>query len=350
MPDNKTINHIFLSSEIATLLQEKSYQFALNGGPQISGSQKLAEQVATQLYNLFNDEDKKLLDDYRNEKIPYLVFEGFVNTDVNGEPINLPNKSALPTLQELESDIEILKLASQEQIILALLNETTFAYDTENLGNIIRIVANFNGGGAEKRQNEAPDASSHSGKAVVPHTEAPYYSAINIIDGHSPSPSSLILTARWNPLSETTKVAPIKRIIDQLSPEEIVALTTASFDFRKAKTASEGKSIGGKCISILELDKHGKLNMNYNSERFSLNPAASEFVQKTYNKFNSIAENMEFDAVDLQPYRMIVINNKLSLHSRDIVKDNRRTLVRLFGYRKDAEYNMVSQDPLIVKG
>ncbi|QIC14719.1 hypothetical protein G3341_02910 [Providencia vermicola] len=349
MPENNRLNRIVLKAEIANFLHDKSCQLALNGGPQAKGSQGAAEEIAVQLLPLFSGQDKKLINDYIDEKIPYLVFEGLIHTNMDGSPITIPDKLAFPTLQELETDIEILKLASQQQIILALLNETTFAYDKENVGNIIRIVANFYGGGTEKLQNEDPDTSSHSGKAIVPHTEDPYYSAIKVVDGHSPSPSTLVLTARWNPLYETTKVISIERALTLLSLEEIIALTTNSFDFRPAKTAGEGKSLGGKQVPILELNKDGKLNMNFNPERFSVNPSASAFIKDTYIKFNHITEKLAFDAVDLQPSRMIVINNKISLHSRDIVKDNRRTLVRIFGYRKGTEYNMVSQDPLIVK-
>lgn len=350
MMGNQSTPCITLNEKIAIILQEKSYQLALNGGPQKEGNQKLAEDIATELFELFNDSDKKLINDYIDEKITHLVFEGFINSTVDGKPITLPQEHQFPTLEELESDIETLKLASQEQIILALLNETTFAFDTENEGKIVRVVANFHGGGTQKLANEVPDGSSHSGKSIVPHTEDPYYSSTRVVRGHSPSPSSLILTARWNPLSETTKVAPIERALSQLSKEEITALTTKSFNFRPAKTASEGKSIGGTHIAILDLNDKGKLVANYNSERFSVDPSASEFIKKTYAKFSSIADRIKFDEINLQPTRALVINNPVSFHSRDTVKDNRRTLVRVFGYRKNTDYVLINQDPLVVKG
>lgn len=350
MPTNKSTPYIFLSEEIAAILQEKSYQLALKGGPQETGNQKLAEDIATELFELFNDNDKKLINDYISGKITHLVFDDFLNTDIDGNPIKLPQENQFPTLEELEADIEVLKLASQEQIILALLNETTFAFDSENEGKIVRVVANFRGGGTQKLANEAPDGSSHSGKAVVPHTEDPYYSSTKVEQGHSPSPSSLILTARWNPLSETTKLAPIERVLSQLSKEEIVALAGKNFNFRAAKTASEGKSVGGTHVSILDLNDKGRLAANYNLERFSVDPAASEFIKDTYAKFSQLAAEIKFDEINLQPNRTLVINNPLNFHCRDTVKDNRRVLVRVFGYRKNVDYLPINQDPLIVKG
>lgn len=350
MLKNQSTPYIFLSKEIAVILQTKSYQLALKGGPQEKGNQKLAEDIAAELFTLFNERDKKLINDYATEKITYLVFDGFLNTDINGNSIEPPQKNQLPTLEELESDIEVLKLASQEQIILALLNETTFAFDTENEGKIVRVVANFRGGGAQKLTNETPDGSSHSGNTIAPHTEDPYYSSTKVVQGHSQSPSSLILTARWNPSSDVTKVAPITRVLSQLSKEEITALAGKNFNFRAAKTASEGKSTGGTHVAILNLNDQGRLTANYNSERFSVDPSASEFIKETYAKFSKIATQIEFDEINLQSSRMLVINNPLSFHSRDTVRDNRRVLLRIFGYRKNANYIFINQDPLVVKG
>ncbi|MGM0938948.1 MAG: hypothetical protein ACQEWL_12990 [Pseudomonadota bacterium] len=156
MPTNKSTPYIFLSEEIAVILQEKSYQLALKGGPQETGNQKLAEDIATELFELFNDNDKKLINDYITGKITHLVFDGFLNTDIDGNPIKLPQENQFPTLEELEADIEVLKLASQEQIILALLNETTFAFNSENEGKIVRIVANFRGGGTQSLPMKPP--------------------------------------------------------------------------------------------------------------------------------------------------------------------------------------------------
>lgn len=103
-------------------------------------------------------------------------------------------------------------------------------------------------------------------------------------------------------------------------------------------------------MPIFELNTQGKLVANYNSERFSVSPSAPEFVKATYSKLSKMAEDSEFDGVNLQPSRLVVINNPLCLHCRDILQDNRRTLVRVFGYRKNADYVLINQDPLIVKG
>lgn len=46
----------------------------------------------------------------------------------------------------------------------------------------------------------------------------------------------------------------------------------------------------------------------------------------------------------------IVVNNNRALHCRDIVKDNRRLLVRLFGLSKFSEPLVISEDPLLLRG
>lgn len=39
-----------------------------------------------------------------------------------------------------------------------------------------------------------------------------------------------------------------------------------------------------------------------------------------------------------------------ALHCRDIIQDNCRLLVRLFGYWKGIKYIEINQDPLLVQG
>ena len=52
----------------------------------------------------------------------------------------------------------------------------------------------------------------------------------------------------------------------------------------------------------------------------------------------------------LQPSTALVINNSRALHGRDTVKDNRRLLVRLFGYSPFAQPVVLREDPLLVRG
>ncbi|HGF8710173.1 TPA: hypothetical protein ACJCQR_000745 [Neisseria meningitidis] len=116
-------------------------------------------------------------------------------------------------MEELEENLECLKLAASNQILLATVEQFAFAYNIDNHGKIMRLVGNFKGGGATKLENEdvsKVDKSSHSGIALGAHTEAPYHAATKIFNNHSPAPSSLVLTARYNPLSEPTTVIPLQ--------------------------------------------------------------------------------------------------------------------------------------------
>lgn len=92
-------------------------------------------------------------------------------------------------MEELEENLECLKLAASNQILLATVEQFAFAYNIDNHGKIMRLVGNFKGGGATKLENEdvsKVDKSSHSGIALGAHTEAPYHAATKIFNNHSP--------------------------------------------------------------------------------------------------------------------------------------------------------------------
>ena len=52
----------------------------------------------------------------------------------------------------------------------------------------------------------------------------------------------------------------------------------------------------------------------------------------------------------LQPTSALVINNYRALHCRDIIQNNRKLLVRLFGYAEHIEPIILKDAPLIAKG
>lgn len=280
-----------------------------------------------------------------------MVFTGLYDRNIDGSKTAPPDE--LPSLKELETDLECIKLGASNQILLEMVNQFAFAYDIDNYGKIMRLVGNFKGGGVNKLSTEKAenvDKSSHSGIALSAHTEAPYHCISTVEAGHSPAPSSLILTARWNPLSEPTTVIPISSILNKLNFEEVLALSTRNFDFTRSETFTEGKGSGGQNVSILEVDKNGRIGMKYNSYRFTANDKAPEFVKKTLEKFNELIQEAYQDKIDLQPSVSIIINNTLALHCRDIIQDNWRLLVRLFGYRNDIDYISLQNDPPLVKG
>ncbi|MGU3311141.1 hypothetical protein [Acinetobacter sp. M5A5_2a] len=343
--------HLHLSSEISHLISEMSYELALLGGPDSLYVQEKILAFKEILSTKLNSYEKSMIEKYIHREIPYLVLEGLNIKKLDRSKIDITQSTQLPSLEILEKDIDILTLASSEQIILALLEEDAFAFDIDNVGKIVRVVANLKGGGATKIENENPDKSSHSGIELTAHTEAPYHTVTKVVNNHSPAPSSLILTARWNPLNEPTSLIPISRVLSQLTIEEILALTTESFNFTRSETFNEGQGSGGENVSILEVDKYGYKAMKYNSYRFTPNENASIKIKNAFYKFESIVRKTSIvNSINLNPNTVLIINNSLCLHCRDVIKDNRRTLVRLFGYRKNLDYIVLQKNPLIVKG
>ncbi|WP_202802740.1 hypothetical protein [Bartonella rattaustraliani] len=132
--------------------------------------------------------------------------------------------------------------------------------------------------------------------------------------------------------------------------DEIFALTTPSFDFTRSETFTDGKGSGGSKTPILKINKHGIYGVKYNSYRFTVNDQASDFIKASFSKFERIVVNSKPFKINLNYNSTLIINNTRATHCRDIVKDNRRLLIRLFGYRDDIDYIEIQKEPLIVKG
>lgn len=342
------ISSIDLSPKNADFLEEKSIIIANNGGPQSINSAALAISFSTELYEMLSEEKISEIKRFVTKQTSLFTINNLKNDDAE---TNLPE--SLSPVTELESSFKVLKLASRCQIILALVDQVAFAYDIDNYGKITRLVANFKGGGLNKIKNEVAsnvDKSSYSGIALSAHTEAPYHTATKIKEAHSPAPSSLILTALWNPLSEPTNVIPIEPILEKLTFEEVLSLTTPSFDFTRSETFTDGQGSGGIKVSILEVDAQGNYGMKYNSYRFTANAESSDFVKRTFIKFEKIVAESIPIQIPLDSTKTLIINNTRALHCRDIIKDNRRALVRLFGYWNNIEYIAIQKNPLLVKG
>ncbi|WRH92740.1 hypothetical protein RCC30_01025 [Pseudomonas fluorescens] len=189
----------------AKLLHTFSEELAAMGGPQAAGAKSKASLAATELKFSFSKDQCELLGAYSDGLVSLLIFEGMQTFTETSPPDELPELAAL------ENRHDVLCLAARNQILLKLVDNSSFAYDMDNEGKLVRLVANFKGGGLTKINDEPEikELSSHSGLALGPHTEAPYWCAVNAQDGHSPSPSSLILSALWNPSLEPTSVIPL---------------------------------------------------------------------------------------------------------------------------------------------
>lgn len=94
----------------------------------------------------------------------------------------------------------------------------------------------------------------------------------------------------------------------------------------------------------------GGFSVRYNSYRFSLDDRASSAVARAFDLFEKTLNAAQPLAFVLQPDSALLINNSRSLHGRDRVQDNRRLLVRQFGYSPFAQPLVIAEDPLLVRG
>lgn len=77
---------------------------------------------------------------------------------------------------------------------------------------------------------------------------------------------------------------------------------------------------------------------------------AVEAKQLALDKFNSLIDNATAYKINLQPSTCMIINNTLALHCRDVIQDNRRLLIRIFGYKNNIECIKLQDNPVIVQG
>jgi hypothetical protein len=350
-PLNKQEIRIFsFDDRQSVLLQRLSEKLASVGGPQASGAKLKTCLAATKLRRLFSNDQLELLCAYSDGLVSILIFEGLKKISEISAPDELPN------LTSLESRHDVLCLAARNQILLKLVDNSAFAYDMDNEGKLIRLVANFKGGGLTRinAEPEIKELSSHSGLALGPHTEAPYWCAVTAKDGHSPSPSSLILSALWNPSLEPTRIIPLPPILEKIGITNCLALTTESFQFTRSDSFVMGMGMGmgedGRNVSILEFDDNVGFAARFNSYRFSVNDNASYFVKTAYAALCRAVANATPIEHSLTQESALVINNVRALHCRDVIKDNRRVLVRIFGLSKFSSPIVLSEDPLLLQG
>ncbi|MDH0302293.1 MULTISPECIES: hypothetical protein [unclassified Pseudomonas] len=331
----------------AQALADASQALAELGGPQARGAARQAHAHAERLTAGLTLAQQSTLRRFAQGNLSVLLFSQM-------QAPNDPPPERLPALAALEQDADCLYLASRNQLLLELAHYRAFAFDIDNDGKLVRLVANFKGGGHTPCTGEnrlAPvELSSHSGLHLGPHTEAPYNCSVQACHGHSPAPSALILTARWNPAREPTRVFPLPPIIEQLGGLHALALTSPSFDFSRSECFVQGQGAAGKATSMLQFDPNGGFSMRYNAYRFSVNDDASEAAARAFDAFQNLLGSARPMAFVLDAGNALLINNCRALHGRDTVQDNRRLLVRLFAYSPFARPLVISDDPLLVRG
>lgn len=325
-----------------------SHTLAQAGGPEAVGATLQARTLAERLKPMLTVEQQGILRHFAEGRLSVLMFAQMQGCGDD------PMPERLPELSTLAASAHCRYLASRNQLLLELAQHRAFAFDIDNDGRQVRLVGNFKGGGCVPIPDEiagaAVETSSHAGLSLGPHTEAPYNCSTIAHTGRSPAPSALILTARWNPAEEPTCVFPVQDILECLSSLDVLALTSESFDFTRSDCFSDGCGSAGKAVSILQFEASGDFSLRYNSYRFSLNEHASNAAARAFGNFQRAVNDTPPLAFVLQPDCALLINNSRALHGRDRVRDNRRLLVRQFGYSPCAAPVVLSEDPLLVRG
>jgi hypothetical protein len=341
------IQYLDFTPPQAQAVATASRALALLGGPQAPGVARQAREHAEQLRATFSDCQRDILQRFAQGQLSALLYRHLPAP-------NDPLPECLPSLAALEQAPACLYLAARNQLLLALAFHRAFAFDIDNHGQQVRLVGNFKGGGYLPRPGEdrrAPvEFSSHSGLPLGAHTEAPYHCSVHPHDGHSPAPSALILSARWNPAHEPTRITPLAPIIQRLGSLHALALTSPAFDYTRSDCFVPGLGVAGRGVSMLQFEANGGFAMRYNAYRFSLNDHASAVAAQAFDALTTLLRQAQPVVFDLQPDNTLLINNSRALHGRDAVKDNRRLLVRLFGYAPYAHPVVLNDDPLLVRG
>ncbi|MFD2641478.1 TauD/TfdA family dioxygenase [Pseudomonas japonica] len=343
--------------EVATLkfdneqldqLHTASLDLARHGGPQAPGAALKARLWARLLEARLDPVQQATVNLFADGRLAALLFARL------RAPKDDPLPEQLPELCVLEKDLTCLYLGARNQVLLELVRYRAFAFDIDNDGKHLRLVGNFKGGGRQPRPGETRqtqiELSSHAGLRLGPHTEAPYHCSVLARDGHSPAPSALVLSARWNPANQPTRIVPLRAVIEGLGSLDVLALSSRSFDFTRSECFVDGRGAGGSATSIIDFDAQGGFSVRYNAYRFSLNEQASDAAARAFDAFQArLAQTPSVDFV-LQPDSVLLVNNTRALHGRERLDDNRRLLVRLFGYSRFARPLILKEDPLLVRG
>jgi hypothetical protein len=139
-------------------------------------------------------------------------------------------------------------------------------------------------------------------------------------------------------------------VLDKLDARTTLALTSKSFRYTRSDSFGPGKREQLSDISILEFDPRGGFSIRYNDYRFSVMPMAGAMVEDAFMAFKSQVKASTPLTIGLKRSSAVLINNARALHCREPINDNRRLLVRLFGYSQFAQPVVLNEDPLLVKG
>ncbi len=344
--DLQELRTVRVSSETARVISILSREIATLGGPDATGAQSLSAAVAHTVYATLDAEQASIIDAYRRGEIAAVVFEDLDPLDDDLVP------DVLPPHDTLQADTGTIQLAARSQLLLSLVAQRAFAYDIENAGKVVRLVADFTSRHATERSvHPTPEVSrsSHSGANLGAHTEGPYFSTQRVVGTHSPAPSSLILTARWNPAEEPTAIMPLSPLLEALNGAEALALSRPTFHFSVSDSYPEGTDTPEN-VPLLDFSPEGVPFIRMNMHRARPSHGAPSSSRRAFSKFSKAIATAVTTKITLNPRKTLLINNRQCMHGRDAIEDGRRLLIRLFGYDLGVRAVAVQSDPLVVRG
>lgn len=331
---------LHFDAQQARLLHGFSEAIAVIGGPRASGARMAASQAATELAVCLSGAQMDLIGRYAAGLLSMLVFKGLNKVTRMGPP------ATLPPLPALEQRHDILCLASRNQILLKLVDHLPFACDIATGEKLVHIVAHCESGGLGTRPRELGKMGPGfpSNWPSPPHTEAPYECAVHAKTGAAPFPTASILSALWNPSLEATSVIPLPPILDKLGIADRSALGERNID-----RLGGDPRIGGACqdeqdergVSIPEHDTRPGFAVRFDARHFPSEERGSAPVNEALAAFRQGVPVQHI----LTQESAIIVNTDRALLCDDIVKDNRRLLVRLFGHSSGARPSLISATP-----
>jgi hypothetical protein len=341
-PASPQLSYLELASEEVLRLNAWADRIAKVGGPDVAAAATLVEQAVADLVVNLSPIVRKTIGQYRGGELAALTFTGLT---VGRAP---PPPAILPARRRLQASRYIRFLAARSQVLLALCNENAFAFDIENDGQIVRLVADFSGLD-RSTQHRAGGQSSQHGTRLMPHTEGPYHSSQRVVGEHSPAPSSLILTAAWNPENEPTGLILTQPLLEHQTGEALCALVRPDFMFSRSDSyvADAQPPVA---TSLLELDPFGEFALRFNRGKVSCRPDAPPAAHRSLAALFVAIDNAQLIEVALQNNVVCLINNSRVVHLRDAVADPRRVLVREFGARRQLPQVVLRANPRLVRG
>lgn len=336
---NRDYEQFDFSDEQSEILHFYSNRIANQGGIDQEQNFLQRKAIIAEMLCLFSPQQIEQLNAYQQGKVGALFFSNLLNSQ--GSKFNEYLPEALPLEKDILPTHSVQLIAARSSILLSLLQQQSFAYDIENYGKAIRLVANF-------KNNNKP--CSHSGVSLSAHTETPYFCSKSHTQGHSPAPSALILSALWNPLNEPTQVIPMYSIIESMNQQLLEQLKSPYFDFVRSDSFNEGEGSGGKNISIIEDYVDGSFMLKFNLMRFRVSDTAPALAHDAIEVLKEKIAAQTPLKFALNSRNCLIINNFKTMHCRDIVQDNRRLLIRIFGYDQHTSPIVLSHNPYIVQG